>query len=315
MNSSAPKPGTSLSLFLRWSITLFAIGLLIYLLSNQGWGEISAAVRQISWSRFVFVLGLTFISRLAVTGRWFVLLRSAGLPISTWQAIRITFAGLFASNFLPTTIGGDVVRLGGALRLKYDQAVCLASLVVDRLVGMAGMSMAVPFVLPVLGKGFSLNRDVRLVFMGLPLIASLEPPQESWLQRSIVWLKRELQRFTEAVRLWVHRPLNLLWALCFSWGHMLCLFGSIWVLLNGMGDPLPLWMIAGLWAVTYFVTLLPISINGIGVQELSMVFMFVHFGGITQTSGLTLALLMRVLLMLVSLPGAFFLSGMLMGDR
>ncbi len=64
------------------------------------------------------------------------------------QSLRITFAGLFASNFLPTTIGGDVVRLAGAIQYRLDAATSTASLVVDRLVGMAGMAMMVPFSLP-----------------------------------------------------------------------------------------------------------------------------------------------------------------------
>ena len=67
-----------------------------------------------------------------------MLLRSAGTGISTRLSTQITFAGLFAANFLPTTIGGGVVRLTWTIRLGYDQAVCVASLVADRLVGMAG---------------------------------------------------------------------------------------------------------------------------------------------------------------------------------
>lgn len=75
------------------------------------------------------------------------------------------------------------------------------------------------------------------------------------------------------------------------------------------------WRIAGLWALTYFVTLLPISVNGLGVQELSMTFFFTTFGGITTASGLTIALFMRILPMFASLPGAVFIPGMLAGDE
>ena len=60
------------------------------------------------------------VSRLAVAGRWHVLMHSAGTGITPRQSIRLTFAMLFASNFLPTTIGGDVVRYAGAVRLGFD---------------------------------------------------------------------------------------------------------------------------------------------------------------------------------------------------
>ena len=89
------------------------------------------------------------VSRLAVAGRWHVLMHSAGTGIIPRQSIRLTFAMLFASNFLPTTIGGDVVRYAGAVRLGFDNAISLASLVVDRLVGMTGMAMALPFGIPI----------------------------------------------------------------------------------------------------------------------------------------------------------------------
>ncbi len=82
--------------------------------------------------------------------------------ISFRQSLRITFAGLFASNFLPTTIGGDVVRLAGAIQYELDAATSTASLVVDRLVGMAGMAMMVPFSLP------SLMSYREASFQGMP---------------------------------------------------------------------------------------------------------------------------------------------------
>jgi len=46
---------------------------------------------------------------------------------------------------LPTTIGGDVLRLAGAVRLGLSTSLAAASLVVDRLVGMTGMVLMVPF--------------------------------------------------------------------------------------------------------------------------------------------------------------------------
>src|SRR3990172_5985161 len=107
--------------------TILALVLLAVLFSQQGWGEIGLAIQAIPAWRIGLALGLTLISRFAVVGRWHVLLRSAGLKISAWQSAQITFAGLFASQFLPTTVGGDVIRLAGALRLGLDKAVCLAS--------------------------------------------------------------------------------------------------------------------------------------------------------------------------------------------
>jgi uncharacterized membrane protein YbhN (UPF0104 family) len=96
---------------------------------------------------------------------------------------------------------------------------------------------------------------------------------------------------------------------------MLCTFGMVKLLLGGMGEHISFWLVMGLWSATYFVTLLPISINGMGVQELAITFFYVALGGISQPSALTLALLMRVLPMIASLPGSLFIPDILAGRK
>jgi uncharacterized membrane protein YbhN (UPF0104 family) len=288
--------------WLRWFGTILAVGLLIYLLSKQGWAEIASAARQIAWWRFVLAITLVFISRMAVVGRWHVLMYSAGTGITLRQSTRLTFAMLFASNFLPTTIGGDVVRLAGAIRLGFDQAISVASLVVDRLVGMTGMAMALLFALP----GF-INYATSS-----PIADSMAIP---WLGSLADKFMHFLQELTQAVKVWMRKPRSLLTALAFTWVHMLCTFTTVWLLLGGMGEDISFWSVMGLWSATYFVTLLPISINGMGVQELAMTYFYVAIGGISPSSGLTLALLMRILQMIASLPGAFFIPDIIAGRK
>jgi hypothetical protein len=96
---------------------------------------------------------------------------------------------------------------------------------------------------------------------------------------------------------------------------MQCTFGMVKILLGGMGENISFWLVMGLWSATYFVTLLPISINGMGVQELAMTYFYVSIGGISASSGLTLALLMRVLQMIARLPGAFYIPDIMAGKK
>jgi hypothetical protein len=88
---------------------------------------------------------------------------------------------------------------------------------------------------------------------------------------------------------------------------MLCLFGSIAIFVNDLGSDVSFWMIAGLWSLTYFITLIPISINGYGLQELSFTFFMSHVAGLTPAVSLSVAVLLRAYSILASLPGAFFL--------
>ncbi|NTV35508.1 MAG: flippase-like domain-containing protein [Anaerolineaceae bacterium] len=292
--------------WLRLAGTLVTMGLLAWLLWQQGWGQITDAFQRIAWWRFAVALVFTLLSRVAVTLRWHILMRASERPVRFTQSLRLTFAGLFASNFLPTTVGGDVVRLAGAIQLGFDSAVTTASLVVDRLIGMAGMALALPW-------GFA-----RMFSIGLPallkpestgsnsLVAITLPPVIiRLLEKSKVFIRRMFAN----ISLWVRKPASLVLSLLFTLLHQLCLFLSIWFLLDGMGEPIPFMWVAGVWALVYFITLLPVSINGYGLQEISTTLLYTRLGGISPEASVTVALLVRTLQMLASLPGAFFVPG------
>src|SRR5512142_2669690 len=115
--------------WLRIAGTLLAVSLLVYLIVEQGWQALLDSLAQVSWPYFAAAFLLVLLSRLATVGRWHVLLRSAEVPISLRQSLRLVFAGLFAANFLPTTIGGDLFRFAGGVRLRLDAGVVAASLV------------------------------------------------------------------------------------------------------------------------------------------------------------------------------------------
>lgn len=274
-------------LLLQLTGTLLAVLLIYLLLKEEGWEEILAALRTFHLQELLLVAVFFAISRVATAARWHVLLRSGNVDINFRDTLSLTFTGQFASNFLPTTIGGDAVRLAGVMRMGFDRAVCLASLAADRLIGMLGMSMAAP-----LGLAYSWNT----LFSGAAATLAVS----SFLRRPLAFLKRTLGSFS----LWYRKPGSLLLSLSFTWIHMLCLFASIAVFVRALGTPISFWMIAGLWSLTYFVTLIPISINGLGVQELSFTFLMSNVAGLSAQNSLTVAILIRAYFLLSSLPGA-----------
>jgi uncharacterized membrane protein YbhN (UPF0104 family) len=298
--------------WIRFLGTVIAVALLVYLLGQQGWEEILSALRQISAWRLLLALILMLVSRVAVAGRWYALLRAGSAGIGLMQSVAITFAGLFASNFLPTTIGGDVIRLAAALRHESDRAVSTASIAVDRLVGMVGMATALPLGAPALLAWMEAGATTRITGTPLAALSGWIPRRlrEAGLRKTV---KRASQRTMEAMSLWLQQPGSLLISLAFTWIHMLCKFGAILILMEGMGATLSIWRIAGLWSFTYFITLLPISINGLGVQEVSMTFIYTEIGGIPLQVGLTLALLLRTTELAASLPGVVSLPGIMSG--
>jgi uncharacterized membrane protein YbhN (UPF0104 family) len=155
--------------------------------------------------------------------------------------------------------------------------------------------------------------DISNSYLGLPSVAAISVGH--W------WLKirdrsmRFLYRLKDALSIWLSHPSGLLQSLGFTWIHMLCIFGSIWLLLWGLGEDVSYTMVGGLYSIVYFITLLPLSINGYGIQEVAMMYMLSSVGDVSIQSGLTVALLFRTMMILASVPGAFFFSDLLPGAK
>lgn len=280
---------------LRFLGTLLAIGLVFLLVREGGWDEVLGALRQVSLSQIVLGLILIGISRMFVVTRWHILLHSGGVKLPFSDTTALTFTGLFATNFLPSTIGGDVVRLAGVMQMGYDRAVCLASIAADRLMGMFGMLFTLPFgLIPVLHE---VRQGVVQSSIAFP----------AFFLRISGFIKRTLQTFSA----WLGHPFALLAALGCTWGHMLCTFLTLYISVIGLGGHIDFWLIAGLWTLTYFVTLVPISINGYGVQELSLTFLLSNVAGLDPAMSLTVAILIRAFYLALSLVGAIYLPGVL----
>lgn len=292
-------------IIIRWVGTLLSLGVMVFLLSKVGWQQALDSFGQMPWWTFVIFVLLGLTSRFSTFGRWYSLLRASDEHIDAKDSLKLTFAGLFSSNVLPTTIGGDVVRLAGAIRIGMSASLATASLVVDRLVGMTGMLLALPFALkfvPFLHASSSL-RSIGVVFA------------TSAFSNISRWLHKNVDALLKSLKIWLKKPASLLQALLFTLIHQACIYIIIKIFVNAMGEDIPLLTIAGIWSITYFISLLPISINGLGVQEVTVTNLFSVFGGVSVETSIALAIFLRILWMLVSLPGAFFIGDILAGKR
>lgn len=275
------------------AITFVLLGYIVN--REEGWRHIWETAQALSWWQIALAFTLIGLSRFATALRWHYLLRAVEIPTTFRDSLSLTFAGLYSSNFLPTTIGGDVVRLMGARRLGYAGSPCMASLVLDRGIGLLGMASAVAIGFPAISGLF-----IHGASESLPLMGGIALPKgKALVQKGRDLAAKVLDAFATGMR----RPRYLLTAFGMTWLHQVCLFGAIAIILAGLGHPLPFRSVLGLWSVVYVVTLLPISVNGLGVQELTVVYTFTHLGGLSTAASAGMALLIRVLMTLASIPG------------
>ena len=288
--------------------TVISILLFIWLMTRFGWQELIQSIMLIKPSAVIIACFFMIVSRFAVAFRWYFLCRSNQLNISVKNAIELTFSGLYASNFLPSTIGGDVVRYLGSIQFDTQKVKCAGSLIMDRLVGMFGMALVLPFglvyLIPMLMKG-ELDLSVSKPAASMAFVANEK------FQRLINRIKKAVRELFIQIGDWVRHPISLLMPLLMTAIHMIMMFSIIKLIFQGMGEPIPFMLIAGLYSVGYFITLIPISINGYGLQEISITFLFVNIGGVSTSHAVIMALMIRFIMMAASLPGMVFLPKLL----
>ena len=96
---------------------------------------------------------------------------------------------------------------------------------------------------------------------------------------------------------------------------MLLKFAALALFFHSLGEPIPFTQVAGLWSLVYFITLVPVSIGGLGLQEVSASLIYSQVAGVSLSTALAAALLLRTIEVLASLPGALFVSDIALSRR
>jgi uncharacterized protein (TIRG00374 family) len=113
--------------------------LLAWLFSQVNWKDIIIAVRQADPALLCAAFALSLFLQFLVLLRWMFFMKALGLTATFWQVCRYFFIGLFGNLFLPTSIGGDVIKAIGLSRGVGQRPKVVASVVLDRLSGFAGL--------------------------------------------------------------------------------------------------------------------------------------------------------------------------------
>lgn len=284
---------------IRWIGSVLTLGLFGWLLAQQDWYRIRELVQAIPLGLLLLALVLFASGLLCNAWRWYVLLHAQRIAVTFLDLVKMVIAGSFASNFLPSTVGGDVVRLTGIMRFTDNWALGFGSLVLDRLLNVLAMVTTFPFVWIVFGSQ-------------LPLLATTaQPCARAGL---LLWMRQRLphrwQQLKSTLQVWLHQPLILVAGFLISWLSVLVIFIGIWVLARGLGMSLTLTQIIAVSALTYFATLVPISINGYGVQEVLFITLYIQLGAAPEQAT-SLTLLIRFLMLIETLPGVLWLPQLL----
>lgn len=125
-----------------WLLARMALvaGLLWFVISRNGGERIVDILLGAKWPWLVEACALFFLSIVLGAWQWHLLLRWQGIRMGYHATFRAYYMGLFLNNFLPGTVGGDVVRVVEARRAAAGWGKAAAATLVDRLMGFAALS-------------------------------------------------------------------------------------------------------------------------------------------------------------------------------
>jgi uncharacterized protein (TIRG00374 family) len=129
---------------------LLAFGLLAWVV-QKNWMAGSDKGLAYVWQRHVvqgqpihtgFLLGalLALVAAVLLTFvRWYFLVRAQGLPFRVTDALRLGLVGFFFNNFLPSSVGGDVIKAAFLAREQSRRTVAVATVIMDRVIALWGL--------------------------------------------------------------------------------------------------------------------------------------------------------------------------------
>jgi len=275
---------------MRWAAAVAVLGLLAHFLP---FATLRAALSKVPPIRFGIILFLYLCAHAVGIAKWRMVVNSAGSQLDFSTSAQCYLGGLFGTLFLPSIIGGDIVRLTVGLQRSPRPSAVLAGNVVDRFLDVMAQATLVAIGLLLLPGSLpeqfrALGLRVLAVFIALLVagaLAVLVLGKMMFRGRSRRFLQR-LARLRHALRSVRKRP-HILVA---GWLLGVCIQGSF-IVLNallaiscGLFLPLRVWVFA--WPLAKLAALLPLTQGGMGVREAALVALLLPFGA---SSALVLA--------------------------
>jgi uncharacterized protein (TIRG00374 family) len=295
----------------------FSLGLIAYLLGRVGMDELVEVTSSASANYlYVLVALLLYFGAIAVGSvKWQILLKAQGIRVPLSSLLSFTFVGLFFGNFLPTNVGGDLVRGYDLARHTLLPAETAISVLVDRMLGLIAFVFvaAVMAVLVVYSEGQAALWQVAvaaaLVLLALCAIFALmlSGRLRAQIRRlfGISFLSRLAplyDRLSEALS--AYRRSYAALAACFCISVLVLTIGSVvnYLISLALGGGISLLHIFLFTPLITFVLLIPISIGGIGLNQSAYVFFF-NLVGVPEQKSLAISLIMQAIIIISSLPG------------
>jgi uncharacterized protein (TIRG00374 family) len=302
----------------RGALVLVKVGvslaLLAYLLSTTDLAALTRRVRAGDPLLLAGALALYSLTLALATWRWRLLLRAQGYQAPIGHLSASYLVATFFNNFLPSNVGGDVIRVRDSSRLTGSTTASLAIVAIDRILGLCalyllavlayllggetvrGLAGALP-ALVALGIVFALLGYVYVtpgVARKLMAVSRLD---------AFPWIRARFEVAQDAVHVYREQVAMVWMAFVASVALQALVVCYYYMVARSLRIPLPLSASFLVVPLCTLVQTVPVSFNGWGIRE-SVFIVYFRQLGLSRDSALAFSLVGAGLIVILSLSGA-----------
>jgi uncharacterized membrane protein YbhN (UPF0104 family) len=314
------SPARSRAGWVRLLRLAVSAGLLAALVTKIDFADMVPENRSLPGTIAFLVVGIVLMgfSLVLAAWRWQRVLDVFDVHVPLRRLVSHYFAGQFVGNVLPSTVGGDVLRVTRTARDIGARDVAFASVVLERLTGF----VALPFLLFL---GFLADPDLFtapnawialvtggatigflvliIIVTGHPNVAGRFTEHENWM------------RYIGAIHVGIDRlrrdPRDAAAALGAAVAYQFVVVSAVYCAVHTIGLTVPNAAVLAYVPAVAMAQVLPISVGGFGLRE-GMLALLLHPLGATTTQAVAVGLLWYAMMLIVSLGGA---PAFAIGDR
>jgi uncharacterized membrane protein YbhN (UPF0104 family) len=315
--SGHPSGLTARPMMRRWFSLAARIAvsaaLLYYAFASVDLAELRSRLQDLNIAWMPLAVALALIQLVLLATRWRRIAGACGAPLSAGRSVRLVLISAFFNQVLPSTVGGDAMRLWLFARQGAGWSKATHSVLLDRFVGVLALALLVTACLP---WSLALIRDpVGRTALGVISAVSLGGGL-SFIALGLLpwpWLKRwpplrQLTAMAVTARQILFSAAEAAAVLAPSFAIHALTAAIAWCAAQAIGASLGYFHALLLVPPVMLIATVPISVAGWGVREKSLVLAFAY-AGLPEGDGLLIAVLLGITQLIVGLIGGMLWLG------
>ena len=294
-----------------------------YIFGKVDFHQFADTMRGVNAGLLASALLLSWLGHFVCVLRWRILIRPLMQSPTLARLCGIYCIGMFFNLTFPTLIGGDIVKIYYTGKTSRSYAESFASMFLDRDIGMFAMMIiacCAVLLYPVSVPGVPITLILWSVFtlfvigniaIFTPRFQNLltrifhgNPPsaQSGGLAERFGKIAAKIDTIAKAFRIIGGRPAALWMSLGISFANQILGCAAVWIAALSLNIRIPPFYFLVFVPVVTLISMIPVSLNGMGLREYSFMSLFGAIG-VAGESCIALGLLYSFMVILSSLPG------------